>query len=248
MSNDGSFGSARFFPVPAHRTIHIMMLGRELDSRTPPSFDDRLCVVPDFLSPESFASLRLEIVTLAKKDRTCIPTHKKGATISYDTIRKNAPKVAALYHNPQYQKFISRIVGAQIEPTPIRDNSSLSILLYDRPGDHIGWHYDHNFYRGRHFTALISIENANHDGTALSRAKLLVKRKSGGEMEIPTPPNALVLFEGARTLHRVTAIDEGERRVMLSMTYCTDPRNSGVQEVARKIKDTAFFGVRALWS
>lgn len=233
---------------PADRGGHaILMLDREPAKRVTPSFDDRLCTVPDFLPAELFASVREEVLKVTERDRTCIPTHKSGATIGYDVLRGHAPKVAALYNCPRYQEFLSGSVGVRLGPTPMRDNSSLSVLLYDRPGDHIGWHYDHNFYRGRHFTALIGIENANHDGTALSGAKLLIKKKSGEEIEIPTPPNALILFEGAETLHKVTPINEGERRIMLSMTYCTDPRNSGVQEVARKIKDTAFFGLRALW-
>ena len=220
----------------------------ELEIHIPPPFHDRLCTVPDFLPPELLASLKTEIRNLAEMDRTRIPAHKKGATIGYDALRNSAPEATALYHNPQYQAFVSRIAGEHIYPTPIRDNSSLSVLLYERPGDHIGWHYDHNFYRGRHFTALIAIENTNRDGTALSGARLLVKGKDGKEFAIPTPPNTLVLFEGAKTLHRVTPLFEGERRVMLSMTYATDPRNSDAQELARKIKDTAFFGLRALWS
>jgi hypothetical protein len=219
----------------------------DFEKRMLPSFEERLCTVPDILSPGLFASLRTEILRLADSVRTCVPAHKKGATIGYDALRHGAPKVTALYHSPQYQTFLSRITGGKLGPTPIQDNSSLSVLLYDRPGDHIGWHYDHNFYRGRHFTALIGIENANHDRTALSSARLLV-RKNRREIEIPTPANTLVLFEGARTLHKVTPICEGEHRVMLSMTYCTDPRNSVLQETARKIKDTAFFGARALWS
>ena len=218
----------------------------DFEARIPPSFQDRLCTIPAILPSDMFASLRTEVLKLAEKVRTCIPTHKKGATIGYDVLRNGAPKVVALYHNPQYQALLSRIVGGKLGPTPIQDNSSLSVLFYDQSGDHIGWHYDHNFYRGRHFTALIGMENTNHDRTAPSGAKLLV-RKSSNEIEIPTPPNTLVLFEGAKTLHRVTPIYEGERRVVLSMTYCTDPRNSVLQEAARKIKDTAFFGVRALW-
>ena len=216
--------------------------------RDPPSFQDRLCTVPDVLPRALFASLRAEILKLAETERTYIPAHKKGATIGYDILRKTAPNIVALYRDAHYQKFISGIVGNPLEPTPIQDNSSLSVLIYDRPGDHIGWHYDHNFYRGRHFTVLITMENVDRDQSGLSGAKLLVKDSTGAEIEFPTPANTLVLFEGAKTLHKITPIGEGERRVVLSMTYCTDPRNSRVQEVARKIKDTAFFGARALWT
>ena len=67
-------------------------------------------------------------------------------------------------------------------------------------------------------------------------------------MEVATPPNRLILFEGAKVRHKVTPIGEGERRAVWSMTYCTDPRNSAFQGVARRVKDTAFFGLRSLWT
>jgi hypothetical protein len=41
---------------------------------------------------------------------------------------------------------------------------------------------------------------------------------------------------------------ENERRIILSMTYCTDPSASTAQGLARRIKDVAFFGPRALWT
>ena len=80
------------------------------------------------------------------------------------------------------------------------------------------------------------------------RVRRLLVRRGRNERVIPTPPNTLVVFEGARVLHRVTTLAEGERRIVLSMTYCSDPRNSRLQEAARRIKDTAYFGLRALWS
>jgi hypothetical protein len=57
-----------------------------------------------------------------------------------------------------------------------------------------------------------------------------------------------VVFEGARVRHKVTPLHDGERRVVLSMTFCTDSRHSLIQEGLRRVKDIAFFGPRALWS
>ena len=54
-------------------------------------------------------------------------------------------------------------------------------------------------------------------------------------------------FEGARVRHRATPIAVGDLRVILSMTYCDDPRISRTKEVARRVKDTAYYGIRALW-
>ena len=116
-----------------------------------------------------------------------------------------------------------------------------------KPGDLIGWHYDHNFYKGRHFTVLVPIINRGREPNGLSQARLMV-RQNKRERVIATPPNAMIVFEGATVRHRVTPIGEGERRVIWSMTFRTDPRNSAFQGVARRVKDTAFFGLRALWT
>ena len=211
-------------------------------TRTP----GHLAAFPGFFPEDGFFALRDEILGIATAERSYLPLHKKGGAIAYGTLRKLAPKTVALYHSVEHQKAISTIVSAAVLPTPVEDESSLSILVYDRPGDHIGWHYDHNFYRGRHFTVLLAIENWGQGADGLSAARLLT-RMPGRDVVVPTPPNTLVVFEGARTLHRATPIEDGERRVVLSMTYCTDPRNSRLQEAARRIKDTAFFGLRTLW-
>ncbi len=121
------------------------------------------------------------------------------------------------------------------------------MLIYDRPGDHIGWHYDHNFYLGRHFTVLLPVVNNGHGPGGLSHAQLIA-RVEGEEKALSTSPNTLVVFEGARLLHRVTPVAANERRVVVSMTYCTNPKSDPVRGAARRIKDMAFFGVRALWT
>jgi hypothetical protein len=54
------------------------------------------------------------------------------------------------------------------------------------PGDHIGWHYDHNFYRGRHFTLLLTIVNTGRAAHGLSHA-VLQARVGGGEIGIAPP-------------------------------------------------------------
>jgi hypothetical protein len=204
-------------------------------------------VLPQFLSAQDFAAITRDVLTLSGTERSYVPLHKKGGTIAYGAIRKRAPALAEFYRSRTHRLAVSDVLGVCIEPTPFRDESSLSILLYERPGDHIGWHFDHNFYRGRHFTVLLAIENRGFGTNGLSASSLMV-RSGRTEQTIPTPANTLVVFEGARILHKVTPIREGERRVVLSMTYCTDPRNSVIREIARRFKDTAFFGIRALWA
>ena len=168
----------------------------EADARAMPSFADLLAVLPDALPPETMRTLTADIERLATTERSYVPTHKKGGTVAYETLRGNAPAVVALYCSPDFHALISRIVGATVVPTPRHDQSSCSVLFYERPGDHIGWHYDHNFYKGRHFTVLLPIVNRDAAGTGLSAARLMA-RVGADEREIPTPPNQLVVFEGA---------------------------------------------------
>ena len=59
-----------------------------------------------------------------------------------ETLFEVAPAIVALYHSREMQELASRIVGEPVRPTPIHDQSSLSVLFYEKPGDHIGWHYD----------------------------------------------------------------------------------------------------------
>ena len=65
---------------------------------------------------------------------------------------------------------------------------------------------------------------------------------------VPTPPNTLIMFEGAKVFHKVTRLEEDELRVMLSMTFSTRPQSSLLKGTIRRFKDIAYFGVRALWS
>jgi hypothetical protein len=203
--------------------------------------------VPDLLAPAMLATLRAEAEALAAPERSYVPAHKKGGTVAYETVIAHAPAILGLYHSRTFQRFVSEIVGCPVGPTPLNDQSSLSVLVYDRPGDHIGWHFDHNFYRGRHFTILLPVVNRGHGPGGLSHARLAA-RPGGREVELAARENTLIVFEGARVRHKVSPIAAGERRVVISMTYCTDARARWWQAVGRRVKDTAFFGIRALWT
>jgi hypothetical protein len=84
------------------------------------------------------------------------------------------------------------------------------------------------------------IENGLSDG-------MLQRRYAGRVDDVPTPANALVLFEGARVFHRATTIGSGQERIVLSMIFSTDPRIDSWKEGLRRIKDTAYFGPRVLF-
>lgn len=212
-----------------------------------PRFDEALITLSDFLPASTLTALRDCAARYTNSERSHLPGHKKGGTIAYQELHLSATEIVAFYQSSYLRSLISDIVGEPVIPTPINDQSSCSLLIYDRPRDHISWHYDHNFYNGRHFTVLLSLinENSRRDGPSSAQ---LIARKHGVDTLVPTPSNTIVLFEGARVLHKVSRLGNQERRVILSMTFSTDPGASFFKGCARRIKDTAYFGVRALWT
>jgi hypothetical protein len=118
----------------------------------------RIATVSALLSQEALARLRDE--ALANRDhieRSHIPLHKQGGTVAYEALHRHAPNCLALYHSAALRRWLSERIGVEVWPTALHDQSSCSLLYYTEAGDHINWHYDHNFYRGRHFTVLICL-------------------------------------------------------------------------------------------
>lgn len=223
-----------------------LQLPKELP-RIVPHFRQRLAAIPDVLSPTSFAMLREAALRCRQTERSYFPTHKQGGTVAYEDLHELAPEIIAFYQSDYVRWLCSAITGEALVTVPINDQSACSLLFYDRPRDHIGWHYDHNFYNGRHFTVLLPLVNHHLEEGRLSSAQLVI-RQDGQDTVIPTPPNTLIVFEGAKVFHKVTRLEENERRVILSMTFCTQPHASLLKGTMRRCKDVAYFGVRALWS
>jgi hypothetical protein len=121
---------------------------------------ERLARVDGFLAAGCLAELRAEAeANIPRMTHSHLPGHKKGRTLSYEAIQRDAPGCLAFYHSPAVVDWMSAITGVRLRQTPDADQSSLSVLCYKDEGDHINWHFDHNFYRGRHFTVLLSLAN-----------------------------------------------------------------------------------------
>jgi hypothetical protein len=228
--------------VEGHRTrIQTLLDPRSLHAE----FErERIIRVENFLAPENLAELRIECAANRPHvERTHLPMHKKGGTLSYENIHRYAPACLGVYHSPEIHRWLAEVVGEQLLPTAEHDQSSCSLLYYNQSGDHINWHFD-NFYKGRHFTILISVVNRSARG-GISAGKLMQK-KHGKVIELDMSENVLVIFEGTQVLHRASPVAERDERIMLSMTLCTDPRIGFAKELARRVKDTAYYGPRAL--
>lgn len=207
-----------------------------------------IITIPACLQPDTLRQLQAEArQCLAQVERSYIPLHKQGGAVAYEKLHHYAPACLGLYHSPEFAALLSQLIGLPLAPTADHDQSSCSLLVYQQQGDHIQWHYDHNFYQGRHFTVLLSLVNEASQNSDLTQSCLQYKNQSGEAVSVATPPNRLVVFEGAQVLHRVTPAGANELRCVLSMTFASNSHILFFHEVARRIKDTAFYGMRVLW-
>lgn len=225
----------------------LLALGEVPAARTAAFASVPIARVPAVLSAPGIERLAAEALAAGPLvERSFIPTHKQGGTLSYEQVHRHAPVALSVYHSPALRLWLSAIIGVRVVPTADHDQSSCSLLVYTEPGDHIDWHYDHNFYRGRHFTVLICLINRGKAG-GLSESRLLWRDLGGAGHTASLGTGDLVVFEGARIRHRATPLGAGELRLILSMTFATDPHVAPGRELIRRVKDTAFYGIRALW-
>ena len=115
------------------------------------------------------------------------------------------------------------------------------------PGDHIGWHYDTSYYRGRRYTLLIGVI----DESSCQLDYELHTRSHGRDVvpgSLKIPPGGVVFFNGDELRHRITPLGAGERRVSLTFEYVTDPLMHVGWRIVSNMKDAiAYFGIRQLF-
>ena len=181
-------------------------------------------------------------------NRNFVPGKKKGGSVSAFDIRRHAPTIHALYHAPAFIDWLRALTGEPLLTCPDSDPHACALYYYTEAGDHIGWHYDTSFYRGKRFTVLLGLVQR-------SRSELVARlyHRSGArpveERRIAGHPGTLVVFNGDRCWHKVTPSGAGDDRVVLSMEYVTDRHMGVAQRVVSNIKDAVgYFGIKALFS
>ena len=208
---------------------------------------EEFTVLEEFLGAAALAPLVAEANALRGRiNRNFVPGIKKGGSVSYFDVRRQAPTIHALYHSPEFIAWLSALTGATLLTCPESDAHACALYYYTEAGDHIGWHYDTSFYRGQRFTVLLGL--VQH-----SRSELVARlyHKSGTrpeeEVRVASHPGTLVVFNGDRCWHMVTPCGAGEDRVMLSMEYVTDRHMGLLPRLVSTVKDAvAYFGIRAL--
>ena len=204
----------------------------------------------DRLFPTSVVSPMLEEVEQVRGgiNRNYIPRHKKGGSVSYYTLREQAPAILTLYRSAAFLDFVRRITGAAVQPCPETDPHACALYYYTEPGDHIGFHYDTSYYKGTRYTVLLGLVERSSSRLVCQLYKDDPVR-APRELALATEPGTLVLFNGDKLWHKVTPLGEGEERVSLTLEYVTDPGMTPVKRLFSNLKDAVgYFGFRSVFT
>jgi hypothetical protein len=205
-------------------------------------------VVEDFLPRAVLDEWDRELEALKPHiHRNFIPKHKKGGSASFDTVDALAPAITAVYRSPQFLDFLRRVAGAEMHECPASDPHRCALYAYTEAGDHIGFHYDTSYYKGRRWTVLIGFQDQSSSRLVCH----LHTRNPGREVEkreLQVRPGMLVLFNGDKLWHAVTPVREGEFRYIISMQYVTDGSMNPFMRFVSNMKDSiAYFGLKEVF-
>ena len=183
--------------------------------------NDKMWFVEELLSVEYFNYLQSQFE--GKKFDTKNYYYRKATGIDFNNLHKNNEYSGflELYYSEDIIRVLANILNKPISRPPISDNNSCSLLIYSNPGDFIDWHLDYSNYYGDRYVVLLSLINSNKDGGCCSSNEFVYKDKiNSGEKKLKLKPNNLLIFKGSEILHKSTQIEEGEKRILLSMTFC----------------------------
>jgi hypothetical protein len=178
---------------------------------------------------------RVNITTYPETIFNCALPNKKGITITTENIHKYAPEI--IYY---YQHYLCNLVSNEIKlklfPTDIQLPTTCALLIYEKEGDWINWHYDYNYYDGRFFTVLIPITNHT------TCTEFQFKNSKNEIKSINLINNNSICFEGNFLYHRASKLCKNEKRVILSCQYVTNNNMNFLNKWRLKLKDFAYTG------
>jgi hypothetical protein len=200
--------------------------------------DDKFCGIKqiDLDTPEH---LKDKIKDLAKNGfgkRVDLVGWKAGRTIDTANVIKHCPELFTWYKS--LEKQISEVIQEKVYITQEHLPTTCAVLIYEKDGDFINWHYDVNYFNGRFFTLLIPCNYVN------TCTKYTYYDKNDNLNEISLEKGKSILFEGDKVFHMASKFCAlGESRIVISVQFTTDPGISFINRALMRLKDTAYIGV-----
>ena len=168
---------------------------------------------------------------------------RKASGINFFNLHKdNYDGLIELYYSNRLLDQLSNVLHKPIQRISLSDPNACSLLIYSNKGDHIDWHYDYSSIYGDRYVVLLTIVNENNKSNSLSKNKFKYKYK-GKMYQLKMQENSVIIFKGSELIHQSTAIDEHERRILLSMVFCDicQEKKNVFNQIYEKTKNFAFY-------
>jgi hypothetical protein len=186
---------------------------------------------------------------MPRAHRTRVPWVRKAGTIGQGPIAREAPLLHAFYRSSAFVDFTRRLTGKPLATKNQRDAHAAALYVYERPGDHVGFHYDVCGCAGQSsYTATIGLID---DSTSVVEFHLFKDHPTEKmrELALAAVPGSLFFFCGSKAYHRVTPLQKNQERVVYSFAYATPEKQvTGYRRFTENIKDAIlYFGPKAIF-
>ena len=185
------------------------------------------CLILDRFIPKKIVWPCLTEVELLRKNifRNYVPGHKQGGSVSYFAIRnefRESSAIVSLYRSPALRRFLSRIVKEELLLCPEQDPHCCALYYYTKPGDHIGFHYDTSYYKGKRYTVLMGLIERSEQCRLVAYMPKPGFEEKVSEQSVPLDPGSIVIFNGDKLWHAVTPPSVSEKNG--SFLHCSMSR------------------------
>lgn len=208
----------QYFLYNIYNRIKSKKNGSIINSNYKVTEQNNIITVNDFLSKDYFEFIRKQFDNKVFESRDFMVRKATGVNF-FNLHKENYNGLVELYYSNELLNTISDIIKKPVQRISLADPNACSLLIYANKGDYINWHYDYSSYYGDRFVVLLTIVNENADKNNLSQNVFKYKYKNK-IYDLKMNENSLVIFKGSEILHKSTAIDDNERRILLSMVFC----------------------------
>lgn len=182
--------------------------------------------------PEEYRS---KLLKLSETNGIRIEIPKKHQkNISYNELKKEVPDIDDWYES--LSSVLSPYIDETLKVVPKDIKTRICLVVYEKEGDYIDWHFDTNHYNGRFFTLLIPIS------TEATCGNYVYKDHNEKEEIIEVEKSQAIFFEGDKVYHRGKELCANQRRVILSLTFVTDDSMNIWNYCLHKVKELGVFG------
>ena len=204
--------------------------------------ENNIIVIEDFLNKDYFDFLKNQFNNKTFESKDVIL--RKGSGYNFFDLHKSNEfnGLVELYYSNEILSNLSNILKKPIQRTPLNDPNACSLLLYSNKGDHIDWHLDQSLYYGDRYVVLLTLVNENKSKNDLSENEFHYIHNNEN-YKFKMKPNTLVIFKGSEIMHKSTAINDGEKRILLSMVFCDicQEKKNIVSFIYEKIKNNVVY-------